>query len=158
MHNQESVLENDTYKFFWDFDILTDLLISARRPDFIIIIKDRTCRIVDVAVPPWPQSKIETMRKKGLVPWTCKGIEKTVEHERDDYTNCNWFSCYNHQRISSRTGGFRNNRTGGDCPIFCRVKIYQDTEKSPGDLRRLAVTQTVVENHLLRLLWKTLME
>ena len=32
----------------------------------------------------------------------------------------------------------------------------QDTEKSPGDLRRLAVTQTPVENHQLKLLGKTL--
>ena len=37
MHNPSSVLENDTHKFLWDFDIQTDLLISARRPDLIII-------------------------------------------------------------------------------------------------------------------------
>ena len=37
MHNQASVLENDPHKFLWDFDIHTDHLISARRPDLIII-------------------------------------------------------------------------------------------------------------------------
>ena len=37
MHNPESVLENDTHKLLWDFDIQTDHLISARRPDLIII-------------------------------------------------------------------------------------------------------------------------
>ena len=33
MHNPALVLENDTHKLIWDFDIQTDHLISARRPD-----------------------------------------------------------------------------------------------------------------------------
>ena len=37
MHNPASVQENDTHKLLWDFDIQTDHLISARRPDLIII-------------------------------------------------------------------------------------------------------------------------
>ena len=37
MHNPASVLQNDTHKLLWDFDIQTDHLISARRPDLIII-------------------------------------------------------------------------------------------------------------------------
>ena len=39
MHNPASVLENNTHKLLWDFDIQTDHLISARRPDLIIIKK-----------------------------------------------------------------------------------------------------------------------
>ena len=39
MHNPASVLENDTLKLLWDFDIQTDHLISARRPGLIIITK-----------------------------------------------------------------------------------------------------------------------
>ena len=39
MHKPGSVLENDTHKLLWDFDIQTDHLISARRPDLIIINK-----------------------------------------------------------------------------------------------------------------------
>ena len=35
------VLENDTYKLLWDFDKQTDHLISARRPDLIIIKKKK---------------------------------------------------------------------------------------------------------------------
>ena len=51
MHNRESVLENETQKLFWDFEIQTDHLISARRPDLIIFTKiNGTCRIVDFAV------------------------------------------------------------------------------------------------------------
>ena len=45
-------LENDTHKLLWDFDIQTDHLNSARRPDLIVINKKkRTCKIVDFAVP-----------------------------------------------------------------------------------------------------------
>ena len=41
MHNPVSVLENDTHKLLWDFDIQTDHLISARRQTLIIINKKR---------------------------------------------------------------------------------------------------------------------
>ena len=41
MHNPASVLENDTHKLLWDFDIQTDHLILAKRPDLIIINKKR---------------------------------------------------------------------------------------------------------------------
>ena len=37
MHIPAPVLEKDTHKLQWDFDIHTDHLISARRPDLIII-------------------------------------------------------------------------------------------------------------------------
>ena len=37
MHNPAPVLENNTHKLRWDFDIQTDHQISARRPDLIII-------------------------------------------------------------------------------------------------------------------------
>ena len=50
MHNPASVLENDTHKLLWDFDIHTDRLISVRKSDLIIINKkNRTCKIVDFA-------------------------------------------------------------------------------------------------------------
>ena len=38
MHNPAPILENNTHKLLWDFDIHTDHLISARIPDLIIII------------------------------------------------------------------------------------------------------------------------
>ena len=53
MHNPATVLENDTHKLLWDFDKQTDHLISARRPELIVINKKkkRTCKTVDFAVP-----------------------------------------------------------------------------------------------------------
>ena len=51
MHNPAPVLENDTHKLLWDFDIHTDHLISDRRPEFIIINKKKKiCKIVDFDV------------------------------------------------------------------------------------------------------------
>ena len=52
MHNPAPVLENDSHKLLWDFNIQTDHQILARRPDLIIINKKkRICKIVDFAVP-----------------------------------------------------------------------------------------------------------
>ena len=52
MHNPVTVLENDSHEHLWDFNIQTDYLIPARRPDLIIINKrKRICQIVDFAVP-----------------------------------------------------------------------------------------------------------
>ena len=37
MHKLESILENETYKFLWNFEIKTDHLILANRPDQVIV-------------------------------------------------------------------------------------------------------------------------
>ena len=41
MHHPESILENETHKILWDFEIQTDHLISARRPDLVIVNKKK---------------------------------------------------------------------------------------------------------------------
>ena len=65
MYQPAPVLENDTHKLPWDFDIHTDLLILARRPDLIIINKKkRTCKIVDFAVPANHRIKLKKCEKK----------------------------------------------------------------------------------------------
>ena len=52
MRNPESVLVNETHKLLWDFELQTVHLNSARRPELVIIIKEkRTCRNVNFAVP-----------------------------------------------------------------------------------------------------------
>ena len=77
--------------------------------------------------------------------------KKTVEHESNGNTNFNWCSWYHHERICTRTGGLGNKRTSGNHPNYSITEIGQITEKSPGDLRRLAITQTPVRNHRLTL-------
>ena len=79
-----------------------------------------------------------------------------MEHESVDYTNCNRCSWHSHQRIATGTGELWKNRTSGDHPNYCIIELGQNTEKSPGDLRRLVVTQTPVRNYYLMLLWKSL--
>ena len=47
--------------------------------------------------------------------------------------------------IGSGTGRLGNKRTSGDHPNYSIVEIGQNTEKRPGDLRKLAVTQPPVK-------------
>ena len=60
MHNPAPVIENDTHKLLWDFDIHTDHLNSARRPGLIIIIK----KIIDFAVPADHRIKLKECEKR----------------------------------------------------------------------------------------------
>ena len=55
-------------------------------------------------------------------------------------------------------GGLGSWRTSGDHLNDSIIEDGQNTEKSPGDLRRVAVTQTPMKNHQLTLMWKTLRE
>ena len=64
MHNPTPVLENDTHKLLWDFNIQTDHRIPARRTDLIIINKKKTCKIVDFAVLADHRVKLKECEKK----------------------------------------------------------------------------------------------
>ena len=50
------------------------------------------------------------------------------------------------QRINKGTEGLGNKRTGGDHANYSIIQIGQNTEKSPVDLWRLAVTQPLVKD------------
>ena len=69
-----------------------------------------------------------------------------MKHESDGDTNCNWRTQHSHQRIGTRTERLRNKRLSRDHPNYSIIKTSRNTEKSPGDLRRLALTQTPVGN------------
>ena len=87
MHNPAAVLENDTHKLLWDFDIQTDHLISARRPDLIVINnKKRICKIVDFADH---RIKLKESEKKDKYLVIAR---ETMKHEGDDHTNRDWCS------------------------------------------------------------------
>ena len=65
MHNPAPVLENDSHKILWDFNIQTDHLIPARRPYLIIINKrKRICKIVDFAVQAYHRINLKESEKK----------------------------------------------------------------------------------------------
>ena len=81
MHNPAAVLENDTHKVLWDFDVQMDHLISARRPDLKIINnkkKKRICKIVDFAVPADHRLKLKEHEKK----------DKYFDLARESKKNC----------------------------------------------------------------------
>ena len=61
-----------------------------------------------------------------------------MEHESNGNSNCG-------RCISKGAGRLANKRTSKDHPEY-NIKIGQNTEKSPGDLRRLSVTQTTGHN------------
>ena len=65
--------------------------------------KKRICRIVNFAVPTDQRVKLKESEKKDKYLDLAREL-KTVEHERDDYTKCNWCSWYSHQMIDTRTG------------------------------------------------------
>ena len=70
-----------------------------------------------------------------------------MKHENDGDTSCNWHARYTNQRIGTGTGGLGNKRTSGDDLNYRIVEIDQNNKTSPGDLRRLTITQIQVEIH-----------
>ena len=66
MHNQAPVLENATHKLLWDFNIQTDHLIPAWRPDLIINNNKKKENLQNsrLRCPGWPQNKTERMWKE----------------------------------------------------------------------------------------------
>ena len=69
MYNPESVLENETHRVLWGFEIQTDHLILARQPDLMIVNnKKNTCRIVDFVISEncWVKLKESENRDKYL--------------------------------------------------------------------------------------------
>ena len=94
MHNPTSVLENDTHKLLWDFDIHTDHLISAKRPNLIIINKNKISKIVDFAVPADHRIKMKKCEKKDKYLDLARELKKTMEHEGDNFPNYDWCFWY----------------------------------------------------------------
>ena len=74
-----------------------------------------------------------------------------MERASDGNTSCNWRTQYSHQKIVEGTRELGNKRTSGDHPNYYITKTSHNTEKSPGDLLRLDVTQTPVRNYQLGL-------
>ena len=70
-----------------------------------------------------------------------------MEYEGKRDITCNWHARYSHQRIDIGPRRLGNKRTCRDYLHYSFLEIGQNTEKSPGDLTRLAVTQTSLRNH-----------
>ena len=138
-------------RLLWDFEIQTNHLISARPPDLVIICQKKKENLPNCGLccPADLRVKLKGREKKDKYLDLDRKLTKTVEHENDNYNSSNWCS---HQRTSTRTRGLGNKRTNGGYPSNHMVEISQNTEKSPEDFRRLAVT--CVRNHRLTLVGK----
>ena len=75
-----------------------------------------------------------------------------MEYEGDGDTNCNWCTQNSHQRIVTRDWKTWKRGTSRDHPNNSIAEIGQNTEKSPGDQRRLALTRSPVGKHRLTLM------
>ena len=74
-----------------DFNIQTDQLIPARRPDLIIINKKKeNLQIVDFAVPADYRINQKESEKKDKYLDLAREFKKAVEHESNDCANCDW--------------------------------------------------------------------
>ena len=143
LYNPAPVQENDTHKLLWDFDGQTDHVISTRTPNLRIINKKkRTCKIVDFAVPADPRKILKESENKDKYLDLARKLKKVVEHEGDNYTNWDWCLW-----IIKETGELRSWWPRGDHTNDSIIENGQNTEKSPGDLRRLAVPKTPVKDH-----------
>ena len=147
MNNTASALEIVTHKLLWDFDIQTDHIFSVRRSDIIIMKKKRRTVLADHRIKvkeSGKQSKHQELVSELKKLWSMKvtiipiiisafgtvtkGLLKGLE---DLYLMMT-----------------------GDHPSYYFIENGQNTEKSPEDLRRVDATQTLVQNHQVRLLWK----
>ena len=135
MFNSESVQENETHMILWDFKIPTRLLIQ-RRVDF------------DVSA-----NQIENkIKRKHFYP--AREL-KSMEHEGNVDTSFNCYTRNNPQKFGKWTRKLRNQRMSGDHRNYNMIKIGQNTDRSPLDLRRLSITQAPMKDHQLTLVWKT---
>ena len=70
-----------------------------------------------------------------------------TEHESDGDTNYRWHTWNGLQELAKKAGGFGNQRKNKDHTNDSIVELGQSTEQSPGDPRKLAVTQTSVKDY-----------
>ena len=75
-----------------------------------------------------------------------------MEHEGDNYTKCDWYFWYSNKRIIKGGGELGSWQPSGDHPNDSIIENDQNTENIPGNLRRLAVTQTPLKDHQLTLM------
>ena len=74
-----------------------------------------------------------------------------MEYEGDGDTNYNWGVRNGPQSLGKETGRVGNRRTCQDHLNYNIIKNNKNTGKSPGDMRRLALSQTPVKDHQLML-------
>ena len=100
IHNPASVLENDaqTPMGLWHTDGSPNLG-QKTRPNNYQQQKKRIWKIVDFAVPVDYRIKLKEFEKKDKYLDLASELKKTMEHEADSYTNCDWYFWYSNKTI-----------------------------------------------------------
>ena len=97
MHNLESALENKTHKIPWNLVMQMDHLIPASHINSQQ--KKRTCRIEDLVVPAIHRVILKGSEERDKYLDLTRELKKTMEHESDGDTICNWSTRYSHQKM-----------------------------------------------------------
>ena len=66
----------------WDFSIQTDHIIEARRPNLVVVDKERSCKIIDFAIP--GVSSIEEKEQDKIEKYQDLGRELQKEQIKAD--------------------------------------------------------------------------
>ena len=148
MQNLESIQKNETYKLPRDFAIQTNHLISFRRPELVIVNDKENYQKVDFAIQANHRRKLTEGKK-----WN-KYLNLAGE------LNKLWNMKVTAISVVIGVLGTVTKRLVQDSEIRWRqdiiqttlLSISQNTEKSPGDLSRLAVTQIPAKIHELSLI------
>ena len=78
------------YKTLWDFTVQTDHEIYGRRPDVIVVQKDKNfCQIIDFFALWWKSGYQRIRKKKNISKIPYKSwVEKDMERKSQGYTTC----------------------------------------------------------------------
>ena len=100
MHNPESLLQNEIHKILKNFKIRTYYLVPVRRPDLVLINKEkRTCHQLDFGVLTDQKVKVKESKKVAQSESERKqkdrhilgpGQKTTVKHSDESDTICSW--------------------------------------------------------------------
>ena len=155
-HKPAYFLENDTHKLLWDFDIQMNHLILARISDLIINNKKkRTCKIVDFAVAADHRIKLKEREKKDKYLARARELKKLWNMKVTIIPIMIGAFGTDTKGLFKGLVDLEVGRTSGNQPNHYIIENSKNTEKSPGDLWRLAVTQTPLKNHQRKLMCKT---
>ena len=120
MHNPASVLENDTHKLLCVFDK-----------------RKRICKIVDFALPADHKIKMKECEKNDKYLDLARELKKLWNMKVTIIPLViDAFGCVT-KGLLKGPGELGSWRTSGDHPNYSIIENGQNTEKSPGDLRRL---------------------
>ena len=100
----ESVLEDETNKILWNFEIQMDHLIPATWPDLVLIHKTKKDNLSSSGFycSCWSENKRKTIKKYLELGWELK---RTMKHENDGDTNCGGYTWNGPQVLEKEAEG-----------------------------------------------------